>query len=850
MSATVARPAAVPPDAEAHATAATDVAVDPAVGLTAGEAALRHAELGPNELEVVDPPSIWRALVDALTEPFVLMLIGAGLLAVWLGEVRDGLLILVAIVPIVGADVATTFRAERALAVLRQANAPHARVRRDGEAIQVPAREVVAGDVVVLTTGDVVPADVRIVTSRALLIDRSALTGESLPEAARAEADAPGAPLAERHSLAYAGTCVVGGAGEGVAVAIGPATEVGKVAGTLVPGARPRSPLERELDRLVRILLVVAAGLVVVTVGLGFLRGNPAGENVLAGVAAAIAAIPEEPPILLAVILGLGAYRLLRRDILVRRLNAQETLGAVDLILTDKTGTLTANRLTVASVRTPAGDVSGSDRIRLLGEAIRAEAEAWHEERTGRAGAFARAIRDALTASHAMPELRPTDLLEADPPSDERPYSRTRCQDASGPRELVLGAPEAVLTLVRDGSGAGGSNDPTMAWRSLVSEEAERGGRLLLLARRPEGGRWAAEAALVFADPLRPEIGEALALASSAGIQVVMVTGDHPTTALAIARQAGLPDGTLLIGSELERLEPEELRDGLAQLRIVARATPMDKLRLVEAASQAARTVAVTGDGVNDAPALHRADVAVAMGSGTEVAREAADLVLGDDSFATLMDALREGRRMVANAQKGLVFLLSTHVALLGYILIATLAGFSTPLLPIQILWMEFFIDISATIAFERENEEPGSMTRPPRVRGQPLLDTPILVGITLAGGFSAVAALALVMSDAGGSQHASWMAFTTLVVAQVVRANANRTLRGSLLDLPPNGVLLGMGIGWLLLQAAMPYIPPLAEAFRAEALSAAEWLVIAAIALAPAVAAELVRRSGRVWVA
>jgi Ca2+-transporting ATPase len=238
------------------------------------------------------------------------------------------------------------------------------------------------------------------------------------------------------------------------------------------------------------------------------------------------------------------------------------------------------------------------------------------------------------------------------------------------------------------------------------------------------------------------------------------------------------------------------------------------------------------------------------MGSGTEVAREAADLVLGDDSFATLMDALREGRRMVANAQKGLVFLLSTHVALLGYILIATLAGFSTPLLPIQILWMEFFIDISATIAFEREDEEPGSMSRPPRARGQPLLDRPILAGITLAGGFSAVAALALVMNAAGSSQHASWMAFTALVVAQVVRANANRTLRGSLLHLRPNGVLLGMGAVWLLLQAAMPYLPPLAETFRAVPLSATEWLVIATIALAPAVVAELVRRSGRVWVA
>jgi magnesium-transporting ATPase (P-type) len=240
----------------------------------------------------------------------------------------------------------------------------------------------------------------------------------------------------------------------------------------------------------------------------------------------------------------------------------------------------------------------------------------------------------------------------------------------------------------------------------------------------------------------------------------------------------------------------DQLADRLGELNVVARATPADKLRLVEAAGASRRTVAVTGDGVNDAPALQRADVAVAMGSGTAVAREAADLVLGDDSFATLTGALREGRRIIANVEKGLVFLLSTHVALLGYVLIATLAGFSTPLLPIQILWMEFFIDVSATVAFEREGEEPGAMARRPRPRGQPLMTRPILVGIAAAGGFSALAALWLVLTTSGSPAHASWVAFTTLVVAQLVRANANRSLRQSVFHLGRNALLLGMGGG------------------------------------------------------
>jgi Ca2+-transporting ATPase len=341
-----------------------------------------------------------------------------------------------------------------------------------------------------------------------------------------------------------------------------------------------------------------------------------------------------------------------------------------------------------------------------------------------------------------------------------------------------------------------------------------------------------------------------MATALAAGIQVVMVTGDHPTTARAIAREAGLTASDVLTGAELRGMSPEALAARIGDLRIVARATPADKLRLVEAAEASARTVAVTGDGVNDAPALHRADVAVAMGSGTAVAREAADLVLGDDSFATLMDALREGRRMIANVQKGLVFLLSTHVAMLGYVLLATVVGISLPLLPLQILWMEFFIDISAAVAFEREAEEPNAMSIPPRRRDHPLLDNQLLVGLSIAGAFTVVAALVLVLTVSGDQAHANWVAFTTLVVAQLVRANANRSLQTSLLRLRPNVLLAGMGVLWLAVQAAIPYVPPLADAFRASPLSVAEWSAVAVVALAPAIVAEVMRRHGRTWVA
>jgi Ca2+-transporting ATPase len=355
---------------------------------------------------------------------------------------------------------------------------------------------------------------------------------------------------------------------------------------------------------------------------------------------------------------------------------------------------------------------------------------------------------------------------------------------------------------------------------------------------------------LAFLDPLRPDIAEAMASATAAGIQTIIVTGDHPSTAASIARAAGMPAGRVVTGAELANWDDRRLAMELPQLHVVARASPDDKLRLVNAARTANRTVAVTGDGVNDAPALNRADVAVAMGSGTAVAREASDLVLGDDSFATLMHGLQEGRRIVANIQKGLVFLTSTHVALLGFVLIATIAGYAQPLLPIQILWAELFIDVATSVAFEREAEEPGAMRRPPRPRSRPLLDRGILGGVTLAGGFSASAALMLMLLIGGGLDHDRWVAFTALAVGQVVRAYANRSLVVPVQRLRVNGFLAAAVALVIAVQAAIPYIPPLADAFRASPLSPGEWVLVACMALAPAVVAQAVRATGHRWIA
>jgi Ca2+-transporting ATPase len=709
-------------------------------------------------------------------------------------------------------------------------------------AIDVPVAELVPGDVVLLHAGDIVPADLRLSWTDGLELDRSALTGESLPEPARSEPDPPEAVIADQRSMAYAGTAVVGGTGIGLVVATGTATELGKIASTLAGSERRRSPVQRELDRLVRILLVAAIGLILITVGLGFARGQSAGANLLAGVSAAIAAIPEEPPILLAVVLGIGAHRLLRKRVLVRRLSAQETLGAVDLILSDKTGTLTQNRLAVARVVRPDGPMMGPQLIALLTMALRAEDDAWHAAEGTATGSFTRAIAARLAELGATPTLDSVELLDCRSPTDDRPWSWTRT--ATG--ELAIGAPEAVLTLRDSFFGANAQR-----WEAALAAETQRGGRTLLLASRVAGGDWRPQAFVVFADPLRPEASAAMAAAREAGIQAVVVTGDHPVTAAAIAREAGLDTSHVVTGADIDALSDDELAATLPQLRVVARAVPQQKLRLVDAARRAGRTVAVTGDGVNDAPALHRADVAVAMGSGTQVAREAADLVLGDDSFATLMDGLREGRRIVANIQKGLIFLVSTHVALLGFILIATIAGYGQPLLPLQILWLELFIDLSTSVAFEREPEEPGAMRQPPRPRTRPLLTTGVLARIAVAGGFTAVAALVVLELRGGDFDHARWLAFNVLAIGQAVRAYANRSLSLPVLRLSRNGFLLLACLVVAAVQLGIPYVPQLALAFHASPLSLAEWGLVVLLALLPAALAEFVRATRRgEWVA
>ena len=650
--------------------------------------------------------------------------------------------------------------------------------------------------------------------------------------------------------MAFAGTSVVGGRGEGIVVAIGTGTEVGRIAGRLAGAMERRSPLQHELDRLVRILLVVAIGLIAIVSGLGFVRGQSLGANVLAGISAAIAAIPEEPPVLLAVILGLGAYRLLKRGVLVRRLNAEEVLGAIDLIVTDKTGTLTLNRLDVASIRDADRPDRGpgrparrarhgaSRRGRRLGPGRR------HVARLVHAGARTGARRRGRVA-----RLPAEELVDAEPPTADRPISITSRAGTgawnASPR--ARRRPSSALDTV--------TADPDRTrWHEELDAGAVAGERLIGIARADgrEGAAWRMVALIGFADPLRPGIGAALREAQEAGIQTIVVTGDHPATAAAIARSAGLGWERIETGADLAAWDDERLARELPGLHIVARSTPEQKERIVRVARANGRLVAVTGDGVNDAPALHNADVAVAMGSGTAVAREAADLVLGDDSFATLLYGLREGRRIVDNVQKGLVFLVSTHVAFLG-------------LHPDR--------DDRRVRAAAAADPDPvdGAVHRLVHVDR-------VRAGARRAERHVPAAAQARGAAPGHGDPapdrarrrlHGRRRPVAHALGLRPPRAHALARLHGARLRAGRPGVRepepadsrssgsRGTASSWsagsavVVIQAAIPFIPAVADAFRASPLDPVEWLLVAAIALAPAAVAELIRFRGRTaWVA
>ena len=790
-------------------------------GLEPEEARRLLAEVGPNVLGTEARPAWWHTLFEVVREPMVLLLIVCAGVYVALGDRFEASVLAASVVVVVAISLLQEGKTERALQALKDLSSPQATVRRAARAIRIRASEVVPGDVLLLQEGDRVAADAVVVRATGLKVDESLLTGESTPvKKAAAPAPVPLQPPGEGTTpFVYATTLVVSGRGEAVVGATGVRTEVGRIGRALEGVSAAENPLKQQLSGLVRALALAAGACcsaVVLVYGLG--RGSWMG-GLLAGLTLAIALLPEEFPVVTSIFLALGAYRMARSKVLVRHLAALETLGAATVLCTDKTGTLTENRMKVLEFTTAPGG-SPSDAEAALPELREAAALACPPESFD--------PMDQATLEWGRPASGGTPAAAAVreyPLTAELPVMAFARATAAGTLITAKGAPEAVATLAGWDAGA------RRALEAQVRAFAERGLRVLAVGRctLAEGVvpehlgdvRLRMLGLLAFADPLRPGVRDAVAECRRAGIRVMLITGDHPSTALAIAREAGIDAARCLTGAQLEALDDVALRTALAETRVFARVAPLHKLRLVEALQAMGEVVAMTGDGVNDAPALRAAHIGVAMGGrGTDVAREAADLVVLDDDFVSIVGAVRAGRRIYANLQKSLGFVLAVHVPIAGMSLLPVLAGWPLVFGPVHIVFLELIVDPACSVVFEMEPAEPGLMDRPPRSPAARLLGWPEILR-SFAEGLAVLGVVGvgfwIGLGKHGGMTDARTLAFSGLIMGNLGLIVANRSSAGSLRRSlrVRNPAFWTMLVGAAGLLGLVLAVPPLRRAFQ-----------------------------------
>jgi Ca2+-transporting ATPase len=806
---------------------------------------------GPNAIEDARPRGPVRILLGQFSDFMVLVLAVAAVLAGVIGEPQDAVAIGAILVLNAVLGFVQEYRAERAIFALRALSVASVRVRRGNAPIAIPATHVVPGDLVLLEAGNLVPADLRLVEAAQLRVEEAVLTGESHPvdKAAATLGDAD-LPLAERRNMAYRGTLIAHGRGTGLAVATGMSTELGRIARLIVQEPAVRTPLQQRLAVLGQRLAVGALVICALILGLGLLRGEDPLRMLLIAISLAVAAIPEALPAVVTVALALGARRMVRMHALVRQLPAVETLGSVSFICADKTGTLTQNRMQVEAygvdgetVSAPPPGAGGPWPLLLDAMALNNDAAA---------GPTGEAVGDptetALLRATAAAGRDPGALARRWPRVAEVPFAAERARMTTVHRsgaELIAytkGAPEHLLDSCVDHLTARGVAplDREAVMRQAEAM-AEAGLRVIgfAFARLPELPGELSPATVErrqtflglvgLADPPRPEAAEAVATCQSAGIRVVMITGDHPVTARSIARRLGILRGPeqVMTGRELGRLSPEALARRVESVGVYARVAPEQKIEIVRALQARGECVAMTGDGVNDAPALRRADIGVAMGrSGSDVAREAAHMVLLDDNFATIVTAVRAGRRIYDNIRKFVRYAVSCNAAEIWTLLLAPLIALPIPLLPIQLLWINLVTDGLPGLALAAERAEPGVMRRPPRPRAESIFahglwQHLIWVGLLMAGVTLATQAWAY----HGGSAHWQTMTFTVLALSQMGHALAIRSERESLvrLGLWSNRPLLVAVVLTVLLQLAIIYVPAAAVVFRTQPLTQGE---------------------------
>ena len=868
------RPSVVPWHAIPDEAVCRKLEVAPATGLLQVEVAARLQRHGPNRLAEKPPRPAWLKFLDQFRSVLVGILIGAALLAGLIGDIKDAAVIAVVVLLNATLGFFQERRAENALAALRGMLAPSARVRRDRETRVVPAEELVPGDILLLEAGDRVPADARVLQAHGAEVAEAALTGESHAVGKTAGAVEEGASLADRIGMVFMNTVVTRGRIEAVVIATGMHTEMGRLAGLLAQTAESSTPLQIQLDALGKRLAFIAAVVVGLMFVAGLMRGDDLVTTAMTAIALAVAAIPEGLPAVVTVTLALGMHRMARRHVIVKKLAAVETLGCTTVICSDKTGTLTLNQMT-ARVLHAAGRryaIEGEGYVaagRIVDEEGRAAGSELHERLLPAALCADARLHDgrligdptegALLALAVKAGVDPASQNRHTPRIAELPFDSahkfmaTFHHDGDAVQIWVKGAPDVLIRRAARMQGRDGDVAlDTVARETLLranQELAEGAMRVLALAGRriPASGfdpsadlmGWVNDLSLYglvgIIDPPRPEARESIAQCNAAGIRVKMITGDHPVTAAAIARELGLV-GEVHEGRELDGLSEEATTALVERSAVFARVAPEHKMRIVESLQRRGHVVAMTGDGVNDAPALKRADIGVAMGiTGTEVTKEAATLVLTDDNFASIVGAVREGRTIYENIVKFVRFQLSTNIGAILTVLGAPFMGLATPFTAVQILWVNIIMDGPPAMTLGVEPARSGIMDQPPRADDAAILSPQrmwriALYGLTMAVGTLGVYAWAMA---AGDTARAMTLAFTTFVLFQFFNIFNARTEHGSAFNRQffSNGKLWLALLGVVLLQIVVVHWAPAQAVFDTVDLSANDWLIATAVA-------------------
>jgi P-type Ca2+ transporter type 2C len=859
-------------------------------GLAHHESARRLAHHGPNELEAARGTSPWRLLLAQFKNVLILILIVAVVLSGLMGHALEAVVILIILLFAVGLGFVQEYRAERAIESLRRMAAPVAVVRRDGEEQVLPARDVVPGDIVIVEAGARGPADARVLEAVNLKVDEAALTGESFAVTKSAEtlADASLA-LGDRKNVVYAGTTVTYGRGTAVVVATGMHTEFGGIARLLQAVESGKTPLQQNLDRVGRMLARAAVAVVALIVALGLLRGQSLWDMVMFGIALAVAVVPEALPAVVTISLALGAQRMVRRNALVRRLAAVETLGSVSVIASDKTGTLTAGEMTVRQIHaggrmlrvTGAGYSSGGDfleagvitllppamRTLLQGAALASDARLKPDGGDGAAGggpAKGDPTELALLAAAAKAGLLKHELEARYPRVAEIPFTSetkrmtTLHRSPEGTVAYAKGAPEVILaacTRVLDEDGPRVLEaEQRERWLEIAREMAGQALRVLAVAMKERATLADAEREMTLvgmvgmSDPPRPESARAIDMCIRAGIKPILITGDHALTAEAVARELGLlTRGRLATGTELDGMSDEELQRQVSEIEVYARVSPAHKLRVVTAWQKRGCSVAMTGDGVNDAPALKKADIGVAMGiRGTDVTKDAAAMTLTDDNFASIVAAVEEGRGVFSNIKKYLMYLLSSNIGEIGLMAGAALLGLPLPLTAVQLLYVNLATDGLPALALAVDPPESDLMRRPPRDPRLGIFTRPVLTLTVLGGLWSMlvnVILFAWALGSGRGRAEAVTMTFVSLVLIQFFKAYNYRSDRHSVLVRPFANRWLNLAIAWeVALLAVILYVPFLSGPFGTFPLTIEDWLIVIGVAMTISPVLELAK--------